>query len=93
MQTLGARWMIQDQKQGQRAVSYQNLDTGTVFDCGACEPGTSMESILDFILSEGDAGDLVFLNGTFYTQILGNNNQDNGRTYGYSSYQAQESRA
>lgn len=68
MKHLGARWDITDQKDGQKQVAYLNLCTGTKFECGLTPANSPMGLILEFILSEGDPGDMVFLNGQFYTQ-------------------------
>lgn len=65
---LGARWTITDVKDG-RMVVYENLEHGKRFDCGIERGDTPLDMILEFIISEGDPGDLVFLNGLFYTQI------------------------
>lgn len=68
MKTLGARWNITDQADGQKAVVYINLCNGTTFECGLTPAGSPMGLILEYILNEGDPGDMVFLNGQFYTQ-------------------------
>lgn len=67
MKSLGARWTIVESETG-KTVVYENLETGVVFNCGVCKPETPILSILEFILSEGDPGDFVYLNGTFFTQ-------------------------
>lgn len=59
---FGARWDIKDQDDN-KLISYSNLETGVVFDCGAVRSDTPLNMLLEFILSEGDAGDLVFVNG------------------------------
>lgn len=67
MKSLGARWSITDTKDG-KIVVYENLEAGIRFECGVCRRDTPVDMILEFILGEGDPGDLVFLNGLFYTQ-------------------------
>ena len=67
MKNLGARWTITEKPEG-KIVMYENLETGIAFNCGMSPPGTDLFLILEFILSEGDPGDLVFVNGQFYTQ-------------------------
>lgn len=66
MNSLGARWSITDEAAG-RHVVYHNLVRGLVFDCG--HTNDDMGKLLQFIVSEGDPGDMVFLNDLFYTQI------------------------
>ena len=68
MKHLGARWDITDQKDGQKKVVYANLCTGTIFDCGLAPANSPMILLLEFVIDEGDAGDMVFVNGQFYTQ-------------------------
>jgi hypothetical protein len=65
---LGAKWVISNQKQG-ISVRYENHEHGIDFDCGVTARATPLELILEFILGEGDPGDLVFLDGMFYTQL------------------------
>lgn len=60
---LGARWDITTQ-QDYLLVMYSNLETGVTFDCGLIAASTPLNQLLEFILSEGDPGDLVFFNGT-----------------------------
>ena len=67
MKNLGARWTITEKPEG-KVVVYENLEAGIKFDCGVSPPTTPIGMILEFILTEGDPGDLVFLNGQFYTQ-------------------------
>jgi hypothetical protein len=64
---FGARWLIVEKQDG-KSVKYENLEAGISFDCGVTPVAASIGMILEFIISEGDPGDLVFLNGTFYTQ-------------------------
>lgn len=68
MKALGAKWNITDTRDG-RLVVYENLVDHHRFDCGVERRDTPFDMILEFIISEGDPGDLVFLNGKFYTQI------------------------
>lgn len=67
MKQLGARWDITDQADGKKVV-YMNLCTGCSFDCGVAPAASPMCLLLEFIVSEGDPGDMIFLNGQFYTQ-------------------------
>lgn len=68
MKALGARWNITDQADGQKAVVYINLCTGCRFECGVIPAHTATGLILEFILDQGNPGDMVFLNDQFYTQ-------------------------
>lgn len=63
MEKLGARWDIVD-TEGGKSVMYENLVAGVQFNCGICPATTTVPMLLEFILTEGDAGDIVFLNGS-----------------------------
>ena len=56
---LFARWTIKETNIG-ISVVYENLERGIIFDCGICRKDTLPEMLLEFIMSEGDAGDLVY---------------------------------
>lgn len=68
MRTLGARWTVTETASG-RLVVYENLERGLTFNCGVEPLSTPFDLIVEFIIQEGDPGDLVFLNGKFYTQL------------------------
>lgn len=69
MLNLKALWNVDLQKSGQYAVKYQNYSTGKKHDCGLTNPGVSLNEVLEFVMNEGDGGDLLFLNGKFWTQL------------------------
>jgi len=49
---------------------YENLERGIKFDCGVTPKGTLADLILEFIMSEGDPGDLVYWNNAQPFQVL-----------------------
>lgn len=60
---FGARWDVVDVEAG-KSVIYENLESDIQFDCGIVRSDTPMSMILEFIVSEGDPGDMVFVNGS-----------------------------
>lgn len=66
---LGARWTIEDVATG-KSVKYENFVKGIGFDCGIQTPDKDLHEIMAFIISEGDPGDIVILNGSFYSHTL-----------------------
>jgi hypothetical protein len=56
---LLARWTVKETNKG-ISVVYENLERGITFDCGICRKDTLPELLLEFIMSEGDPGDLVY---------------------------------
>jgi len=66
---LGARWTLNDRKEG-ISVVYENLESGITFDCGIVRLDTPLDHLAEFIVSEGDPGDMVYRNGAHIFQVL-----------------------
>jgi hypothetical protein len=58
-----ARWTIKETDTG-ISVVYENLVRGITFDCGICRKDTLPELLWEFIVSEGDPGDVVYWGDT-----------------------------
>lgn len=66
---LLARWTVKETSKG-ISVVYENLERGITFDCGICRKDTLPELLLEFIMSEGDPGDLVYWGNQPPFQVL-----------------------
>lgn len=64
---FGARWTVVDGH-----VVYENLVSGTSFDCGQANSSATPKQVMEFIVGEGDVGDLVFYNGELFYLLKGN---------------------
>jgi len=58
---MQAQWTVRKVKSG-ISVIYENAVTQKRFDCGVCQVG--FDAILEFILAEGDSGDIIHTDST-----------------------------
>lgn len=62
-----AKWVVQENRRGNLSLTYKNLLSGQVFECGELRRDTPADMILKWIVKEGgpNPGDLIrFPDGT-----------------------------
>ena len=61
-----ALWIARSTKEGTYRLEFTNFATGKTFCCGESEPGLSERGLLAWIVTEGDPGDLIVLDGALF---------------------------
>lgn len=63
------RWDFQT-RAGGIEITYANLLTGKLLVCGVARPGTLLPILIEYVYEEGDAGDVVFIDGKLCCYLL-----------------------